>query len=184
TNGYGGGLGGCLQLASGAHYAAWIFPEGSSGGSNELKLVKFEGWGNWSFTPMATVPLPGVGTNWHTLELAFLTNQITVYYDRLQVANVTDNSFDSQPAYLNGGITADMYTVAGTPYVMSVSNVIVKLIRPALAITANDASRAYGAANPTFTGSIVGLQSGDNITASYSTVADTNSPPGAYSIVP
>ena len=53
-----------------------------------------------------------------------------------------------------------------------------------LVVTANDASRPYGAPNPVFNGSIVGLQPGDNITASYSTAAGTNSPAGAYSIVP
>ena len=51
-------------------------------------------------------------------------------------------------------------------------------------MTANNASRAYGAANPPLTGTIVGLQPGDNISATYSTAAVADSPVGTYQIVP
>jgi len=39
----------------------------------------------------------------------------------------------------------------------------------------------FGAPNPTFTGTIVGIKNGDNITATYSTLATTNSPTGNIS---
>src|SRR6185503_13253621 len=56
-------------------------------------------------------------------------------------------------------------------------------VNPAgLTVTADNASRAYGAANPTFTGSVVGLVNGDNITATFSTTADATSPVGGYPI--
>ena len=42
----------------------------------------------------------------------------------------------------------------------------------------------YGQVNPELTGSIVGLQNGDGITASYSTVATAASPVADYAIVP
>ena len=184
TAGYGGGIGGCLNPATGAHYGAWLYPDGSPGGANLLRLIKFSGWTSWSGTPMAEVAVPSVGTNWHTLELSFLTNQITLFLDGVQVTNVIDNNADGLPAYLSGDISADMYTSPGTPYVMSVDNVRVRLIRPALVVTANNASRAYGAPNPAFAGTVAGLQNGDNITATFSTTADTNSPTGTYSIVP
>src|SRR5262249_42028889 len=54
----------------------------------------------------------------------------------------------------------------------------------ALTVSADNKSRAYGAANPTLTGSVIGLQNGDNISATYSTPADTNSAVGSYGIVP
>src|SRR5207248_2860689 len=54
----------------------------------------------------------------------------------------------------------------------------------ALSVAANDAGRLYGQANPTFSGSLIGVQPGDNISASYSSTAQTNSPVGSYSIVP
>jgi hypothetical protein len=56
--------------------------------------------------------------------------------------------------------------------------------KAALIVKAEDATRLYGAVNPAFTGSIAGIQNGDNITASYSTAATQASPVGSYSIVP
>jgi hypothetical protein len=53
-----------------------------------------------------------------------------------------------------------------------------------LTVTAADASRPYGATDPVFTGTIIGLLNGDNITADYSTPATATSPVGAYPITP
>jgi hypothetical protein len=67
------------------------------------------------------------------------------------------------------------YTVTSTNGTLTVT--------PApLTVTAANAARLYGAANPTFAGAIVGIQNGDNITASYSTLATAASPVGGYSI--
>src|SRR5439155_8337993 len=55
-------------------------------------------------------------------------------------------------------------------------------IPASLTVTAADASRPYGADNPTFTGAIAGLQNGDNITATYGTLTTTASPVGTYPI--
>ncbi|MEY4385611.1 MAG: hypothetical protein RLY20_894, partial [Verrucomicrobiota bacterium] len=56
-------------------------------------------------------------------------------------------------------------------------------VNPApLTITASNFSRGYGLTNPVLTGSIVGLQAGDNITANFTTTATTNSPLGTYPI--
>jgi len=53
-----------------------------------------------------------------------------------------------------------------------------------LTVTANNATRLYGDPNPLFTGTITGIVNGDNITASYATVATQASPVGTYAIVP
>ena len=55
---------------------------------------------------------------------------------------------------------------------------------PALTVTANNASRAYGSANPVFSGTITGIQNNDNISATYTSVAVPGSPVGTYAIVP
>ena len=56
-------------------------------------------------------------------------------------------------------------------------------INPAgLTVTANNQTRTYGAPNPALTGSVIGLANGDAITATFSTVADANSPVGSYPI--
>ena len=50
--------------------------------------------------------------------------------------------------------------------------------------TANNASRNFGQTNPVFTGTIVGVTNGDNITATYASAATSNSPAGPYPITP
>jgi len=108
--GYGAGFGGRLNPTTGAHYAAWVYPEGSAGGSSVLKLIKYLSWGNWSGTPMAQVTLPGVGTNTHLLRAVFEGNRIRIFYDSVLYADVTDNNFGGVAAYSAGGISAGLYT--------------------------------------------------------------------------
>lgn len=81
---------------------------------------------------------------------------------------------------------AGSYEVAGTVnevnYAGSATNTL--LIAPCpLSAIAHNASRLVGHPNPVFTGDIFGVQGEDNITASFSTVAATNSPVGSYEIV-
>ncbi len=115
AGGFGGGLGGRLNPTTGAHYAAWVYPEGSAGGSSLLKLVKYLGWTSWSGTPMAQIALPGVGTNTHLLKVIFEGNRIRVFYDSIQYIDVTDTGFSGTGAYPAGGITAGLWTYL-TPY--------------------------------------------------------------------
>jgi hypothetical protein len=118
TGAFGGGLGGRLNPTTGAHYAAWIYPEGSSGGSSVLKLVKFVDWGTW--TLMAEANLASVGTNWHTLELAMQGSEISAYYDSQLITNISD------AAYSSGSVSLDMWTDGDGPdYLMSIAKVIV-----------------------------------------------------------
>jgi len=59
------------------------------------------------------------------------------------------------------------------------------VVSPAvLTVTAANARRATGLPNPAFTGTIVGVQNSDGITATYNSSATPASPPGAYPIVP
>ena len=56
--------------------------------------------------------------------------------------------------------------------------------RAPLSITANDAGRAYGDANPTFSATFIGLKNNDPISASFTTPAVPASLPDTYPIVP
>ena len=56
--------------------------------------------------------------------------------------------------------------------------------RAVLTVTANSANRAYGAPNPTFSGTTAGAQNGDAFTESFATTAATTSAIGSYPIVP
>jgi hypothetical protein len=124
---FGGGLGGRLDAASGTHYAAWVYPEGSAGGSRVLKLKKHSNWTTWSGTPMQQVTLANVGTNWHTLKMTFAGTRIQVSFDGSQVMDVTDNGFDGRAAYPSGGINAGVFST-GTSSSMSVDDVIVSAL--------------------------------------------------------
>ncbi len=126
TNAWGGGIGGRLNTNTGAHYAAWLYPDGSPGGANTLKLIKFQTWTTFGYNgtnalQMQQVNVGAVGTNWHALKLAFLGNQIAVYYDNNLVMSVTD--VEAQP-YTNGAVSADMWTFL-TPYNISIDDVVV-----------------------------------------------------------
>lgn len=124
-NGVGGGIGGRLNPVTGTHYAAWVYPDGSPGGANLLKLFKFTSYIAFSYNnnvaPIQTVNLPSVGTNWHTLKLAFNGNQIAVYYDGTLEINTTDT--EAQP-YVNGAICVERGTYL-TDYNFFVDDVIV-----------------------------------------------------------
>jgi hypothetical protein len=124
---FGGGIGGRVDLATGAHYGAWVYPAGSLGGSNVLKLVKFRDWTNWSGVPMQQVTLPEVGTGWHTLRMTFRGNRILVYYDGGLKIDYTDDNYDSRPAYLSGGVSVDMFTDASS-YAMVADDIIVQTL--------------------------------------------------------
>jgi hypothetical protein len=120
---YGGGVGGRLDPLTGARYAAWIYPEGSPGGSNLLKLLKFQTWSSFGYNgtnllSLQEASLGAVGTNWHTLKLAMLGQQLAVYYDGSRVLSATDT--EAVP-YPSGGVSLEMWTAA-TPYVWSVQN--------------------------------------------------------------
>jgi hypothetical protein len=154
-----GGIGGRFNPFSGGHYAAWICPEGSGSGSNILQLLKFQYWLGYEYTnstwqAIREVPLPSVGTNWHTLKLAFQGNQISVYYDSNLVTSATDA--ESNP-FWTGGICAGMST-ANARYNMFVDDVVVTPLPTAL-IALNDSY--YINQNSTLTISAPGVLNND-----------------------
>jgi hypothetical protein len=74
--------------------------------------------------------------------------------------------------------------LTSTNYAITYSNGTLTVRTCALIVTADNQSRAYGAANPVFGGTITGIQNGDDITATYDTSATDSSPAGTYPIVP
>jgi hypothetical protein len=81
-------------------------------------------------------------------------------------------------------ITPALAGVALSNYSVSLHQGTLTITKAEITVTANNATRAYGSANPTFTGSIAGLVNGDAITAIYSTSAGASSPIGPYVITP
>jgi VCBS repeat-containing protein len=123
---FGGGVDACLNTTTGARYAAWIYPEGSPGGANTLKLIKFQDWTTFGYNsvgaaPIQSVNLTSVGTNLHTLKLACAGSRIAVFFDGTLMISVTD--MEAQP-YSSGASGADFWT-GPTGYRMSVDDVLV-----------------------------------------------------------
>ena len=97
---------------------------------------------------------------------------------QLPVASTTADTNSPVGAYeitLTGGSDAN--------YSLTLSNGTLSVTSYALTLTADNQSRSYGATNPPLTGTLTGVQNGDNITASYSTAADITSPIGNYTIL-
>jgi hypothetical protein len=69
-------------------------------------------------------------------------------------------------------------------YTVAYVNGTLTIGKATLTVTAADASRNYGVANPTFSASAAGAQNSDTFTFSESTSATTSSAPGTYAIVP
>jgi MBG domain (YGX type)/Bacterial Ig-like domain (group 3)/NHL repeat/Abnormal spindle-like microcephaly-assoc'd, ASPM-SPD-2-Hydin len=87
------------------------------------------------------------------------------------------------------GLSVGTYTVifsySGDSNYASANSTVTLTVTPAtLTVTANNASRGYGAANPIFSGTTSGLVNGDTVTTTFATTAVTNSPIGNYPIVP
>jgi hypothetical protein len=110
--------------------------------------------------------------------------------NQLNAAANVPGSFAYNPtngAVLNTGTypLSAIFTPTDTLDYASVTNGVSVMVSPApLTVTAASASQPYGQSNPPFTGTIVGLVNGDNITAVYGTTAAVNSPPGTYAITP
>jgi hypothetical protein len=91
------------------------------------------------------------------------------------LTDATTNSPVGTYAIEAGGLSA-------TNYSLSYSNGTLTVTPYALVVSANDTNRSYGAVNPELSGTLVGVQPGDDITASFGTAATTNSGVGTYAI--
>jgi hypothetical protein len=111
---------------------------------------------------------------------------VTGFVNGDTVASVT-----GQPAFVSAagiGSPVGQYPVLPTLGTLSATNYTFDIFRegaltvsPALlSVTANDASRPYGAANPVFAGSLVGVMNGDNIAAVFASAADQATAAGTY----
>lgn len=81
-------------------------------------------------------------------------------------------------------LTATFTPTDTTDYSTATATVSLTVNQATLTVTANNASRLYGAPNPTFTGTVTGAIPGDTFTESFSTAATSSSPIGSYPIVP
>ena len=104
-------------------------------------------------------------------------DNITATFSSVAVATSAPGAYAIVPALVDPNNQAGNYTVV-------LNNGVLTVNAAPLSVVAASATRAYGAANPAFTGTITGLKNGDNITASYTSVADPTSNVGSYAITP
>jgi hypothetical protein len=110
--------------------------------------------------------------------------------NQLNATASTVGSFNYSPApgiVLPAGTNALslVFTPADSTNYVSISDSVNLLVTPApLAVLAASLTRLFGQTNPAFSGSISGLQNGDNIAATYASSASSNSPVGIYAVVP
>jgi len=104
------------------------------------------------------------------------------------VANIPGNFVYSPPAgtVLNSGTytLSTVFTPSNNSYASATNMVSLVVSLEPLTVTAANAYRPQGTANPAFTGTITGVTNGDSISATYSSSATTGSPVGTYAIMP
>lgn len=106
-------------------------------------------------------------------------------------AGSVSGTFAYQPpagTVLNAGpsqtLSVTFVPADSSSYVPAAASVLITVLKAPLTVASSDTNRFYGDANPLFTGTIVGLQNGDHISASYTCAATAQSPVGSYAIVP
>jgi hypothetical protein len=93
-------------------------------------------------------------------------------------------TFSGTPTAVGTNSVTVTATDNGTPPLNTNDVFDLVIAKAPLVVTANDTNRVYGTANPTLTGSLVGVVNSDNITATFSTTATIVDPPGTYPILP
>jgi uncharacterized repeat protein (TIGR01451 family) len=135
-----------------------------------------------------TVLLPTPSVTW--TNPAPITYGTALSSSQLNASASSPGTFAYTPAngsvlYAGTNALSVIFTPTGTGDYQSVTDTVSLLVLPAsLSVTAGDATRPYGEPNPVFTGMVAGIRNGDNISATYSCSAVSNSLPGPYPIVP
>jgi hypothetical protein len=102
-------------------------------------------------------------------------DNITATYGTTATADSPATTYPITPTLVDPNGLLVNYNVSSTNGTLTVT-------KAPLAVTANDASRAYGATNPIFTATVTGLMNNDPISPVFTTTATSNSPAGGYPI--
>jgi hypothetical protein len=170
-------------VANGKMYVPNFGPVGTTSGNGALVVYGL-------LEPQLTVNVAnaamtaGAALPTFTASTTGLENGDTVGTTIIETLSTTATSNSPAGTY---PITATVTGSSAKNYAVVVENgtlTITAATKATLTVTANNASRVYGAANPNFTGTVTGAQNGDTFTESFSTTATTTSSVGTYTIVP
>ncbi len=103
-------------------------------------------------------------------------DNITATFASTAAAASPVGSYPITPTLVDPGAKLGNYNVTSTNGTLTVT-------QASLVVTGTNASRVYGDINPAFTGTIVGIKNGDNITATFASAATAASAVGNYPIV-
>ncbi len=134
--------------------------------------------------PPVIQSIVGAGTSNVVITWSSVSN--CVYRVQYKPNLASTSWFNLAPDVIATGSTASFTDHPGAAPQRFYRVVLLSTVTPLtpLVVVANNAARLYGATNPVFSGTITGVQSGDNITATYSTTAAAASPVGSYPITP
>ncbi|HJQ67287.1 MAG TPA: kelch repeat-containing protein, partial [Gemmatimonadales bacterium] len=136
-------------------------------------------------TLTATVSRVGGGSHPKCGTVTFKNNGAAFATVALTLTNIATTPADTLPIGNDALVAEFAPDPSGCNYLASTSNTINQVVTVGhIVVTPDNLSRAYGDPNPVFTGSLTGVAPGDNITATYDSVATTASPVGGYPIVP
>ena len=101
--------------------------------------------------------------------------------DNITTTYTTPTATSPVGSYTLVPVLVDPNGVLGN-YTVTITNGTLTINKAPLSVVANNATRPYGSANPTFTGSFSGVKNGENITASFTTTATQSSNVGTFTI--
>ncbi len=182
----------CLAMSgtvsAGAASASCTVPSGTGVGSYIIEAVYGDPGGNFAESYDISHSL-NINKATATVTLAGLAQ---TYTGTPRVVTASSSPSDLLLSFTYNGssaapTSAGSYTVVATVndanYQGTATGTLV-IGAATLTVTANNASKVYGTANPNFTGEITGAVSSDTFAESFTTTATTSSPVGAYLIVP
>jgi hypothetical protein len=132
----------------------------------------------WTTTPPTSVTY---GAAPITLAATDNSGATVLYQVIIGPATISGNKLSFTSA---GAVEIEAYTNASGSYGSGSLTANINVNKAPLTVTANNFARVYGAANPTFTGTVTGMVNGDTFTESFSTTATTTSAVGSYPITP
>ena len=160
-------------------------------GSSQLIAASYSGDSLYSASLSSPIPLSGIAEaplTW--ANPAPITYGAGLSATQLNATSTIDGTFVYTPpagAVLSAGIQTLSVTFTPTDttdYAPAIQTVMLTVNPAPLSATANNTARVYGAANPTFTGTVSDAVNGDTFTETFTTTATITSIVGSYPIVP
>ena len=176
---------------AGSHVSGSPYTITATGASDSDYTISYVA-GKLTVTPAALTITADDKSKVYGAALPTLTASYSGFVNGDSATSLTTAPSLSTTATASSHVSASPYAItasgaADTDYAISYVSGSLTVTPATLTVTANDASRTYGTANPTFTDIVTGFANGDDDSvlsgaASLTTTATTNSPVGSYPI--